>query len=142
MAIPSPMKRILAKRSNPSWIFGLVLKASANADAPSAIIRHQIVPVTMNVPPRKRKESAPYVETGSMNDGRNAMKKSATFGFSRFVRNPCRYTTYMLVVGTAAAKPGRARLLCIQVLMPSQMRYNAPSRIMAANATGQSARTA
>ena len=69
------------------WFF---LRVSATEDAKIAINVHQTDPVQKNTKPRTRNDKAPRLETGSMNCGRKAKKKSATFGFSRFVISPWR----------------------------------------------------
>ena len=59
-----------------------------NALANQARTRHQIVPVVTKVRPRRRKAVVFEGAAASMNCGRKARKKSATFGFRIFVTIP------------------------------------------------------
>src|SRR4029078_11339590 len=52
---------------------------------------HQVA-VNVKIAPRTRNASGFIGAWSSMNWGRNARKKSATFGLSAFVRNPCQKT--------------------------------------------------
>src|SRR6266404_4035837 len=65
-------------------------KRSLKAEANHARLKHQIVPVVTNVRPRKRNARTFVPDAGSMNCGRKARKKSATFGFRILVNTPCR----------------------------------------------------
>ena len=69
-------------------IVALVRNRSLNADANQARMRHQIVPVVTKVSPSKINAGTFAFDAGSMNCGRNARKKSATFGFRMFVNTP------------------------------------------------------
>src|SRR5438132_13420515 len=71
-------------------IVSLVRNRSLNADANQARMRHQIVPVVTNVRPSVMNAAIFIFDAGSMNCGRKARKKSATFGLSTFVKTPCR----------------------------------------------------
>jgi hypothetical protein len=68
----------------------LVRKRSLNVAAKHASTRHHMVPVVTKVKPRRRNAITFVFDAGSMNCGRNARKKSATFGFRTFVRMPWR----------------------------------------------------
>src|SRR5437762_1910620 len=68
------------------------LKRPATRAADQATNRFQRVPLKMNTMPRNRKASGLLGAPGSTNCGRNARKKSATFGLRTLVRKPCRNT--------------------------------------------------
>src|ERR1700685_2137597 len=83
------MKRPPAARSISVRAAGFAAKKRESRAAANARIRHQIVPVVTKVAPSARKSSVLEVLAGLMNCGRNARKKSATFGFSTLLRIPC-----------------------------------------------------
>ena len=58
------------------------------AEAKTANIKHQTVPVVINVMPRVRKGSMVFRRLGSINCGKKAMKNSATLGFKTLVIMP------------------------------------------------------
>jgi len=61
-------------------------------------------PMQKSVVPRTIKGIDPRLAAGSINCGKNAMKKSAAWGLRRFVINPSKYTSLSL----SAARPCRA----------------------------------
>src|SRR5882724_10644771 len=67
-------------------IVSFVRNRSLKAEANHARMRHQIVPVVTNAKPRIRNANTLTFDAGSMNCGRKARKKRATFGFSTLVR--------------------------------------------------------
>lgn len=65
--------------------FLLSLNLAKMADAKVANIKHQIVPVVINVIPSVRNGKTVFFELGSINCGRKAIKNKATLGFKTFV---------------------------------------------------------
>ena len=79
---------------------------------------------------------------GDTKAGMKARKKSATFGFRAFVRNPCRYAPQSPVFFGSALSVGMKLPFSRNVLIPSQRRYAAPASFTAKNAFGLAASTA
>src|ERR1700730_15996343 len=104
-------------------------------------MRHQIVPVVTKVSPRIRKAKTFMLDAGSMNCGRKARKNSATLGFNRFVKTPCR---------NAAAVVRRQKLdrklnslwRSKSILIPRNIKYAPPSNLIALKVTAEVARIA
>src|SRR5438045_3830698 len=87
---PRKTKNAPAVRLSHCEMVSLARNRSLNADANHVRTRHQIVPVVTNVSPSKINAATFALDAGSMNCGRNARKKSATFGLRMLVRIPWR----------------------------------------------------
>src|SRR5882724_1570455 len=88
--MPRKTKSAPAGRLSHCAAVSFARKRSLKTEANHARIKHQIVPVATNVRPRKRSARTVVPDAGSMNCGRKARKKSATFGFRTLVNTPCR----------------------------------------------------
>src|SRR3954463_10236630 len=118
----------------------LLRKRSLKLDANQARTRHQIVPVVTNVRPRTMKAATFIFDAGSMNCGRKARKKSATFGLRTFVKTPCRNAATVVRRRLDGRVNSRRRSRII--LIPRKARYAPPSNLIATNANADVARIA
>ena len=86
-----PVGRLIRMRTS-----GLRTKKVRRCAAPIASIKHQIVPIVINVAPSARNARVLDALEGSTTCGRRARKKSATLGLSTLLRTPWLNTDQVL----------------------------------------------
>src|SRR5688500_4763160 len=95
--IPSPIRTVTQILLICPVSLLLFFNLSKMIEAKLARIKHQMVPVMVNVIPSARKGKTVFENVGSMNWGRKAIKNKATLGLRTLVITPSLYIFFRLI---------------------------------------------